>query len=89
MALSLRLSQQEKGISYLMTELAARDRTIRTRDEGIDWLRSVVRDKEIAIAELEKGVAWLRKEVAERDRSLEALRQEPPLEPARAHTPPD
>ena len=75
LALSLRLSQQEKGISFLIGELAARDRTLQERDAGIEWLRSVVRDKDIAITELEKGVAWLRKEIGERDVAIQALRQ--------------
>lgn len=76
MALSLRMCQQEKGISHLLSELAARDRTIRVRDEGIEWLRGVVRDKEMTIAELEKGVAWLRKEIEDREIVIEALRRE-------------
>jgi glycosyltransferase involved in cell wall biosynthesis len=75
MALSLRVSQQEKGIAFLVAEIAARDRTIKERDEGIEWLRGVIRDKELTIAELEKGVAWLRTEVAERERTIEALRR--------------
>jgi glycosyltransferase involved in cell wall biosynthesis len=75
MALSLRVSQQEKGIAFLVAEIAARDRTLRERDEGIDWLRGVIRDKELTIAELEKGVAWLRTEVAERERTIEVLRR--------------
>jgi len=75
MALSLRVSQQEKGIAFLVAEIAARDRTIRERDEGIEWLRGVIRDKELTIVELEKGVAWLRTEIAERDGIIGALRR--------------
>jgi hypothetical protein len=75
MALSLRLRQQELGISFLMGQLAARDRVIHERDEGIEWLRRVVRDKEMTIAELERGVAWLRKEVEAREALIETLRQ--------------
>ncbi len=75
MALSLRVRQQERGISFLMGQLAARDRVIYERDEGIEWLRRVVRDKEMTIAELEKGVAWLRKEIEEREALIDALRQ--------------
>ena len=75
MALSLRLRQQELGISFLMGQLAARDRVIHERDEGIEWLRRVVRDKETTIAELEKGVAWLRKEIEAREALIETLRQ--------------
>jgi hypothetical protein len=67
LSLSLRLVQQEKGIAFLIGEIAARDRIIREREEGIEWLRGVVGDKEATIAELEKGVDWLRKELAERD----------------------
>ena len=75
MALSLRLRQQELGISFLMGQLAARDRVIHERDEGIEWLRRVIRDKEMTIAELEKGVAWLRKEIEAREALIETLRQ--------------
>jgi glycosyltransferase involved in cell wall biosynthesis len=75
MALSLRLRQQERGISFLMGQLAARDRVIHERDDGIEWLRNVVRDKEATIAELEKGVAWLRKEIEAREALIETLRQ--------------
>ena len=67
MELSRRLSQLEKGISFLMGELAAREGVIQERSEGIEWLRGVVRDKEMTIAELERGVAWLRKEISERE----------------------
>jgi glycosyltransferase involved in cell wall biosynthesis len=75
MALSLRVRQQERGISFLMDQLAARDRVIHERDEGIEWLLKVVRDKEMTIAELEKGVAWLRKEIETREALIESLRQ--------------
>jgi hypothetical protein len=75
MTLSLRLRQQERGISFLMDQLAARDRVIHQRDEAIEWLLKVVRDKEMTIAELEKGVDWLRKEVESREALIEALRQ--------------
>ena len=75
MALSLRLRQQERGISFLMGQLAARDRVIHERDEGIEWLRNVIRDKDLTIAELEKGVAWLRKEIEARETLIETLRQ--------------
>jgi hypothetical protein len=73
MAMSVRLSRQEKGISYLMSELTSSHRAIQEREKGIEWLQGVVRDKEATIAELEKGVAWLRKEVAERDVLIRAL----------------
>jgi glycosyltransferase involved in cell wall biosynthesis/predicted O-methyltransferase YrrM len=74
-ALNLRLRQQERGIAFLMDQLAARDRVIAERDEGIGWLLNVVRDKETTITELEKGVAWLKKEIESRDSLIEALRQ--------------
>ena len=74
MALSLRVRQQERGISFLMNQLAGRDRLIHERDEGIEWLRSVLRDKEATIAELEKGIAWLRKEIEAREALIESLR---------------
>jgi hypothetical protein len=75
LALSLRLRQQERGLSFLMDQLGARERVIRERDEGIDWLLKVVRDKEMTIAELEKGVAWLRKEIEAREALIDSLRQ--------------
>ncbi|HVH26171.1 MAG TPA: class I SAM-dependent methyltransferase [Vicinamibacterales bacterium] len=75
MAMSVRLSRQDKGISFLMSELASSNRAIQEREKGIEWLQGVVRDKEATIAELENGVAWLRKEVAERDLLIRALQE--------------
>jgi glycosyltransferase involved in cell wall biosynthesis len=75
MAMSVRVNRQEKGIAFLMAELASRNRAIQEREKGIEWLQGVVRDKEATIAELEKGVAWLRKEVAERDLLIRALQK--------------
>jgi Methyltransferase domain len=81
MAMSVRVNRQEKGIAFLMAELASRNRAIQEREKGIEWLQGVVRDKEATIAELEKGVAWLRKEVAERDLLIRALQEAvPPAE---------
>jgi hypothetical protein len=57
-----------------------------TGEEGIEWLRGVVRDKESTVAELEKEVEWLRKEIRERDRVIEALRAD--AGPARNRTEP-
>jgi hypothetical protein len=50
---------------------------VQQRDEGIDWLRGIVRDKEMTIAELEKGIAWLRKELRERDDRLQEQMERP------------
>jgi Methyltransferase domain/Glycosyl transferase family 2 len=68
--LRLRVAQQEKGIAFLMNEIAARERVIRERDEGIEWLQSVVASHEAAVAEREKGIAWLRELLEERDKSI-------------------
>jgi hypothetical protein len=73
-ALRARLGQQERGIAFLMEEIAGRERTIRQRDEGIEWLESVVRDKELAMLELQKGIDWLRDEVRRRDALIETIR---------------
>ena len=73
-AMRARLGQQERGIGFLMNEIAACERIIRQRDEGIAWLRGVVGDKEATIAELQAGVDWLREEIRRRDAIIEALR---------------
>jgi uncharacterized protein (DUF3084 family) len=75
MAMSVRLNRLEKGISFLMGELASRNRTIQEREKGIEWLQGVVRDKDVTIAQLETGVAWLRKEIEERDVLIKALHE--------------
>jgi hypothetical protein len=82
-ALRVRVAQQQKGIAFLLGEIAAREKTIEEREAGIEWLRSVVRDKEATIAELEKGVEWLRKEVRERDSRIVALQAALGAEPER------
>jgi hypothetical protein len=75
-ALRARLIQQERGITFLMGEVTAREQTIREREAGIEWLRGVVRDKEESVAELERGIEWLRKELRDREQAIDALRAE-------------
>jgi Methyltransferase domain/Glycosyl transferase family 2 len=75
-SLRLRAAQQGKGIAFLLREMETRDRIIREREEGIEWLRSVVANHETSIVEQERGIAWLKQQIVERDEAIEWLRTE-------------